>query len=160
MAVVKQKQPAGRQGRVADSNCPEGVRCEISLDGGHSIVTDEPIERGGTDTATSPLMIFTSSLAACQTVQIVKVAEAMRFKHGAINIHAETVTDRVDGSAGGSNKVMRFCGAKMIIDIETDETPERLARLQKVSQDQCPVGNLFSDAGYEPEVIWNPRPMK
>ena len=55
---------------------------------------------------------------------------------------------------------MRFCGAKMIIDIETDEPPERLARLQKVSEDQCPVGNLFSDAGYEPEVIWNPRPMK
>jgi uncharacterized OsmC-like protein len=160
MAVVKQKEPIGRQVRVADSKCPEGVRCEISVQGGHTIITDEPAERGGTDTAASPLMYFTSSLAACQTVQIVKVAEAMRFKHGAININAETVTDRIEGVAGGNARVMRFCAAKMIIDIETDETPERFERLQRISEDQCPVGNLFTDAGYEPEVIWNALPMK
>ena len=159
MAVVKEKAPEVRQVRVADSKCPEGVRCEVKVEGGKTIVTDEPPERGGTDTASSPLQHFTTSLATCQTVQIVKVAEAMRFKHGAINIKASTVTDRVPG-IDGNDKVMRFCGADMVIDIETNESETKVERLKALSEDRCPVGNIFTDAGYEPTVTWNVLPLK
>lgn len=158
--AIRMKEPTGRQVRTAFSKSAGDVRCEISVQGGsHTIITDEPAERGGTDTGAAPLMHLTASLAACQTVQIVKAAEAMRFKHGAINMHAETVTDRVPPVEGGDSNVMRFCGAKLVIDIETDETPERLERLKKISEDRCPVGMLFSDAGFPPEVIWNPVAM-
>lgn len=159
MATVREKEPSLAQVRTVDSSCKEAVLCEVKAQDGHTIITDEPAERGGTGTAASPLMHFTASLAACQTVQIVKVAEAMRFNHGAINIKAETTTDRVEGLEGKDARVMRFCGAKMIIDIETDEPQKRLERLQQISEDRCPVGNIFTDAGYEPEVVWNVLPM-
>ena len=55
---------------------------------------------------------------------------------------------------------MRFSAATLNIDIETDETPERLARLKTLSEDACPVGILFSDAGFAPTINWTVLPMK
>ncbi len=160
MAVAKMKEVVGRKVRVVDISCPEGVRCEVDTGDGHTVITDEPEARGGTDTATSPLMYFTTSLGACQNVQIVKVAEAMRFKHGAINIHVETITDLIDGLEGNANGVMHFVGAKLDIEIETNEPPEKLQRLADLSEDRCPVGRLFADAGFEPECNWTALPLK
>ncbi len=83
----------------------------------------------------------------------------MRFKHGAINIKSSTTTDKI-ASVEGDEKVMRFCGAELTIDIETNESPEKLERLKRLSEDRCPVGRIFTDAGYPPTVIWNVLPLK
>jgi uncharacterized OsmC-like protein len=159
MVEVKQKEAVGRRTREVDSTCAEGVRIDIAA-GKHAMATDEPKARGGTDTAASPLEMLTASLAACQTVQVVKVAEAMRFNHGAINIHAEATTDMVDGIEGNNNGVMKFIAAGLVIDIETDESEKRLERLKALSEDRCSVGRLFEDAGAEVKIDWNLLPMK
>ena len=159
MAVAKLKDPEGAKVRTAEVTSANGIRCEVSVAGGHSFATDEPAERGGTDTAAAPLLYFTASLATCQTVQIHKVAKAMRLEHGAINIHCETTTDRIPGIAGDT-KVMRFCAAHMVVDIETDAPRDKVERLMKLAEDQCPVGNLFTDAGYPPTLEFNILPMK
>lgn len=159
MVAVKQKEQVGRRTRVVQSTCTSGVRCDVTA-GNHVIVTDEPAERGGKDEAPPPLFHLTASLAACQTVQIVKVAEAMRFNHGAINIEAMATTDLIGGLEGNNNGVMHFCEAEMIIDIETDESDKKIERLKALSEDRCPVGRLFIEAGYPPKVTWNILPMK
>jgi uncharacterized OsmC-like protein len=160
MAVAKMKEVIGRKVRIADSKCAAGgVRCEVDVHDGHTVITDEPVERGGADTATSPLMYFTTALGTCQTVQIIKVAEAMRFKHGAINIHTETTTDLIGGLEGNNNGVMHFVGATLKIEIETNESTAKLKRLAALSEDRCPVGRLFADAGFEPECIWIAVPL-
>ena len=158
MAVVREKEPSAAQVRTIRSKSTGTVRCEVSADD-HTIITDEPQERGGTNTSAPPLLHLTAALATCQTVQIVKVAKAMRFSHGAINIEASTTTDRVAG-LDGNDKVMRFCAADLKIDIETDESPDRLERLKALSEDACPVGMLFTDAGYRPTIAWNTLPLK
>jgi uncharacterized OsmC-like protein len=104
-------------------------------------------------------MYFTTALGTCQTVQIIKVAEAMRFKHGAINISTETTTDLIDGVEGNTNGVMHFVGAILKIEIETNEPAAKLERLATLSEDRCPVGRLFADAGFEPECIWTAVPL-
>ena len=142
--------------RTIDSKSTGSVRCEVDANG-HTIVTDEPEARGGTNTGAPPLMHLTAALATCQTVQIVKVAEAMRFEHGAINIEASTTTDRI-AAVEGNAKVMRFCAAELDIDIETNEPENRIERLKKLSEDACPVGMLFTDAGYEPRINWTVLP--
>ena len=160
MSGIRMKHPAGKQVRVVESKCESGVRCEVhAVNDDQMIIVDEPIARGGTGTAASPLMHLTTSLATCQSVQIVKVAEAMRFKHGAINIKASTTTDRI-APVEGDEKVMRFCGAEMVIDIETNESTQKVERLKRLSEDRCPVGNLFTDAGYPPTIIWNVLPLE
>lgn len=159
MAVVKKKEQIGRRTRVVQSTCTSGVRCDVTA-GNHVIVTDEPPERGGKDEAPPPLYHLAASLAACQTVQIVKVAEAMRFNHGAIKIEASATTDLIEGLEGNNDGVMHFCEAELIIDIETDESEKKIERLKALSEDRCPVGRLFMEAGYPPKVTWNILPMK
>lgn len=159
MAVVRQKEQVGRRSRVVESKCAADVRCEVTA-GNHLIVTDEPPERGGKDEGAPPLYHLAASLAACQTVQIVKVAEAMRFNHGAINIQASATTDLIDGLEGNNNGVMHFCEADLVIDIETDESEAKIERLKSLSEDRCPVGRLFMEAGYPPSMTWNILPMK
>jgi len=157
MAEVKKKEQVGRRAREVRSTCKAGgVVREVSTAEGHTIVTDEPAERGGTDTGAAPLY----HLAACQTVQIVKVAEAMRFKHSDINIDCSAVTDLIESLEGNANGVMHFCEAELIIDIETDESEKKIERLKALSEDRCPVGRLFIEAGYPPRMTWNILPMK
>jgi uncharacterized OsmC-like protein len=158
MAGIQMKHPVGKQVRTVISKCESGVRCDVEVPNEPSITTDEPEERGGTGTAASPLMHFTASLATCQSVQITKVARAMRFKHGMITIKTSTTTDRV-AAVEGEDKVMRLCAAELTIDIETNEPPQKIERLKRLSEDMCPVGQLFNDAGYPPKIIWNVLPL-
>lgn len=161
MVEVKQKEQVGRRAREVRSTCKAGgVVCEISTGEGHTIRTDEPEERGGTNTGAAPLYHLAASLAACQTVQIHKVAEAMRFEHGDINIDCSATTDLIEGLEGNANGVMHFCEAELIIDIETNESEKKIERLKKLSEDRCPVGRLFIEAGYPPRMTWNILPMK
>ena len=160
MVALKKKDLVGRRSRDVKSVCKAGgVRCEVSAEG-HTIITDEPAERGGKDTGAPPLYHLAAALAACQSVQIVKVAEAMRFDLGDITIDCSAVTDLIDGLEGNTNGVMHFCEASMIIDIETDESEKKFERLIRLSEDRCPVGRLFTEAGYPPNVTWNRVPMK
>lgn len=157
MAVAKHKEPAGATTRSIALESNGNVRCTISADG-HTIVTDEPEARGGTNTGATPLVHLTAALASCQTVQIIKVAEAMRFEHGSINIGASTTTDRI-AAVEGDKKVMRFSAADLTIEIETNEPENRIERLKKLSEDACPVGMLFADAGHEPTINWKVVPL-
>ena len=156
--AITQKERSGASVRNVESVCSAGVRCEVSTPEGHTVITDEPPQRGGENAGPSPLACLTASLAACQTVQIVKVAEAMRFNHGTISITATTTTDRL-ASDKGNDKVMRFCAAGMVINLETNEPPAKVERLKTLSEDRCPVGNLFADAGFEPTIDWNIVPI-
>jgi uncharacterized OsmC-like protein len=159
MAVRRQKEQVGRRTRVVESICVSGTRCDVRA-GNHVIVTDEAMGRGGNDEGAPPLLHLTAALAACQTVQIVKVAMAMRFSHGAINIRATTTTDLIDGIEGNRDGVMHFNEAELFIEIETDEPENKIERLKALSQDRCPVGRLFAEAGFAPKMVWNMLPRK
>ena len=45
-------------------------------------------------------------------------------------------------------------------EIDLKGMDEKIRLLKKISEDQCPVGNLFTDAGYEPVLHWNIHPLK
>ena len=45
-------------------------------------------------------------------------------------------------------------------DIETNESEKKIERLKKLSEDRCPVGRLFTEAGYPPRVTSNILPLK
>ncbi|NKB55438.1 MAG: hypothetical protein GKS00_03785 [Alphaproteobacteria bacterium] len=158
MAVVRQKEQLGRRTRIVESTCVAGTRCDVTA-GDHTIVTDEAKDRGGNGEGAPPLYHFTAALAACQTVQIVKVAQAMRFKHGAINIRATATTNLIDGIEGNRDGVMHFNEAELFIDIETNEPEAKLERLKALSEDRCPVGRLFAEAGYPPKMVWKALPL-
>ena len=158
MATVRQKTEIDAKVRKIESECKKGTYVKITTETNHAFITDEPVLAGGQDKAASPLMYLGGALASCQSVQITKVAKAMRFEHGSINIKCATTTDYIQGVL--ENKpVMRFCAAELIIDLETNELEKKIERLKTMAEDRCPVGRLFADAGYPPILVWNILPM-
>lgn len=157
MAKVYLKEPHGWNTRTVTSVCTEGVRHEVTMDN-HSVVIDEPPERGGLDQGAAPMMHFNAAFATCQSTQIVKVADAMRFKHGKVIVTVKTDNGRYEGQEKNS-EILRFVSAEMTIDIETDEPPAKIERLKNLSIDRCPVGVMLDDAGVEQKVVWNILPM-
>tara|TARA_R110002124_G_scaffold222895_1_gene388283 strand:- start:27 stop:515 length:489 start_codon:yes stop_codon:yes gene_type:complete len=159
MTTLRIKEIQEANSRTAKSVMPAGgLRCDVEMEG-HTTIIDEPPERGGTDQGATPLLHFSAGLASCQTVQIAKVAESMRLQFGEIRIDATIDTGRDDGREAGA-RIIRIVGAKMIVSIETNESEKKIERLKKLAVDRCPIGALLSDAGVEPEIIWNVLPLQ
>lgn len=158
MTTLRIKEIQEANSRTAKSVMPAGgLRCDVEMEG-HSTIIDEPPERGGTDQGATPLLHFSAGLATCQTVQIAKVAESMRLNFGEIKIDATIDTGRDDGREAGA-RIIRIVGARMIVSIETNESEKKIERLKRLAVDRCPIGALLSDAGVEPEIVWNIIPM-
>ena len=60
--------------KVVARGC-QGFAHEIDIEGGHTIVVDEPAEVGGTDTGPSPGRLLAASLASCTAVTMEMYAE-------------------------------------------------------------------------------------
>ncbi len=158
MATLKLKEVEEENTRTAKSlMAPGGLRCDVEMDG-HTVVIDEPPERGGTNLGATPLLHLSAALATCQTVQIAKVAAAMRLDFGEIKIDATIDTGRGDGREEKS-RIIRIVAAKMVVSIQTNVSEKKLVRLQQLALDRCPIGALLEDAGVVPEVVWNTLPL-
>ena len=158
MATLRLKEIEEPNSRTANSVMPSGgLRCNIEMQG-HSAVIDEPPERGGKDQGASPLLHFSAALASCQSVQVAKVAQAMRLDYGEIKIDATLDTGRGDGREDGA-RIIRFVGARMVISIQTNASEKKIERLKTLAVDRCPVSALLDDAGIEPDIVWNILPL-
>jgi putative redox protein len=48
----------------------EGYAHDVEIEGGHSLLIDEPVEAGGRDDGPSPTRVLAASLAACTAITI------------------------------------------------------------------------------------------
>jgi len=158
MATLKLKEIEEANTRTAKSVMPAGgLRCDIEMEG-HTAIIDEPPERGGTNQGATPLLHLSAAFASCQTVQIAKVAKAMRVEVGDINIDATIETGRGDGREDKS-RIIRIVGAKLEISMQANASDKKISRLQTLALDRCPIGAMLEDAGVEPEIHWNIQPL-
>ena len=67
----------------------EGFAHEVEIEGGHTIVVDEPTESGGTDTGPSPTRLLAAALASCTAVTIEMYAERKGWDVGAVEVEVE-----------------------------------------------------------------------
>jgi putative redox protein len=71
----------------------QGFAHEIELEGGHTIVVDEPADAGGTDTGPSPGRLLAASLAACTAVTIEMYAERKGWDAGTVEVEVDATYD-------------------------------------------------------------------
>ena len=64
----------------------EGYIHDVEIDGGHSMVIDEPRDKGGADAGPSPMRVLASSLAACTAITVEMYAERKGWEIGAIEV--------------------------------------------------------------------------
>ena len=68
----------------------EGFAHDVEIDGGHSLVSDEPESAGGTDTGPSPTRLLAASLAACTAITVEMYAERKGWDVGDLEVDVET----------------------------------------------------------------------
>jgi putative redox protein len=123
------------------------------------LASDEPAHHGGDDQGPTPLEYVTAGLAACQTVTIAKIADAMRLSFADLAVEAQTEVGW-EASRKGSGKIPRFTDCVLSIRLVTDETPGRIERLKELVEERCPASELFRLAGLAPKLSWQIVPTR
>ena len=67
----------------------EGYAHEVEIEGGHTLVVDEPADRGGTDTGPRPTRLLAASLAGCIAITIEMYAERKGWEIGAVEVDVD-----------------------------------------------------------------------
>ena len=67
----------------------EGFTHDVELDGGHTLVFDEPLDSGGADEGPSPTRTLAASLAACTAITVEMYAARKEWELGAVEVEVE-----------------------------------------------------------------------
>lgn len=59
------------------------------MEGGHTLVVDEPVEAGGTDTGPRPTQLLAASLATCTAITVEMYADRKGWDVGAIEVDVD-----------------------------------------------------------------------
>jgi uncharacterized OsmC-like protein len=140
--------------RIARARHLGRCRMEVRIRDFEPLASDEPPHHGGDDGGPTPLEYVTAGLAACQTVTVAKIADAMRLSVGDLEVEAQTEVGW-EKSRKGSGKVPRFTNCVMSVRLTTDDTFERIERLKELVEERCPASELFRLAGLTPKLVWH-----
>jgi putative redox protein len=109
-----------------------GFAHEVEIEGGHTVLVDEPADAGGTDTGPSPTRLLAASLAACTAVTLEMYAERKDWDLGAVEVEVEV---RYDGPVPSDFEVIL-----RLPDHLTDSQKERLLGIAA----RCPVHRVLN----------------
>ncbi len=99
------------------------------------VATDEGKTHGGANTAPPPLALFTGALTSCLMTQIRAFAKRLRIPVNNVTIHGRL---HWRGEQAGSEPyVSRPVGFELDVDIDSDASPEDLARLLEAAKKGC-----------------------
>jgi putative redox protein len=71
----------------------QGFAHEVDIEGGHTIVVDEPTDLGGTDTGPSPGRLLAASLASCTAVTMEMYAELKGWELSEVEVEVDATYD-------------------------------------------------------------------
>jgi putative redox protein len=108
-----------------------GFAHEVEIEGGHSLVVDEPIEVGGTDSGPSPTRLLAASLAGCTAITVEMYADRKGWDVGSLEVDVDLVYDGVVPSA--------FAVALKLPPELSDDQRERLLTVAA----KCPVHKVL-----------------
>jgi putative redox protein len=109
----------------------DGFAHEVEMEGGHTLVVDEPEDRGGTDTGPRPTQLLAASLAACTAITIEMYAERKGWEVGAIDVDVDVA---YDGTVPSTYAVA--------LKLPPELSEEQRQRLLKVAA-KCPVHKVL-----------------
>jgi putative redox protein len=75
--------------RESEANQAAGYAHEVEIEGGHSLVVDEPVDVGGADSGPSPTRLVASALASCIAITMEMYAERKGWKLGAVEVQVD-----------------------------------------------------------------------
>jgi len=133
--------------------CPSHARTELKARQ-HRVTVDEPRERGGEDTAPTPLETLFCSYLACTNVIANLLAHEMgvEIKDMSFELTAHFDTRGVFGKA---EVAVPFPDIDLTVDITTEAGEDELERLQAALARRCPVSAVLRGAGCRINETWH-----
>ncbi len=111
----------------------EGFAHEVEIEGGHTVLVDEPVEAGGTNTGPSPTRLLAASLASCTAVTIEVYAERKGWEIGKVEVDVEVEYEDATPTS--------FAVSLRLPEELSDEQRERLVTIAG----KCPVHKVIAD---------------
>ncbi len=102
------------------------LRHEVDVNGRHTIITDEPLSLGGSDTGPAPHELLPAALASCISSMIVLYAQRKKWDLGDVS---------VDVAYDYESDPRRF---DVTVHLPAGLTDDQITRLKRVSA-TCPV---------------------
>ncbi len=132
--------------------CSNETASEISM-GRHTVLFDEPMERGGTDTGATPLEVLMSSLAGCTNVISNRIAKEMEieFEIRTIQLVGSLDMNVISGKAVDAV----FPQIQLNVEFKSNADEQAIETLQKQLVQRCPVSVLLRQAGTEIIEKWS-----
>lgn len=120
---------------------------------GHSVATDEPTERGGTNLSATPLETMLSSFLGCTNVITNYVAGLMgiTIRHMDMRLTGHFDTRGVFGKA---EVRIPFPTVELEVVLDTDADDSAIETLRKTVAEKCPVSVVLREAGTNFEETW------
>jgi putative redox protein len=119
-----------------------------------TVVTDEPLERGGTNVAASPTETMIAALVGCTNNVATRIAHHKGLEFEIETIEAEVEFDR-RGVILEEDIAVPFPSIKLTINVRATATPEQLAEVEGLLPIYCPVSKVFQAAGTDVTETWN-----
>jgi putative redox protein len=116
-----------------------GFTHEVEVEGGHTMIVDEPTEVGGSDLGPGPTQLLAISLASCVAITIEMYAARKEWEIGPVEVDAEAIYD-------GFTPTSFAVSLRLSPDL-TGEQRERLV----VIAGKCPVHRAL--AGKTPVIV-------
>ena len=100
--------------------------------GNHTLIGDEPPEKGGTDAGPRPTQLLALSLATCTAITVEMYAERKQWDVGDVEVEVDYEIDP-EGTS-------RF---DVVIQIPGEVTDEQVAKLKAIAA-KCPVHRVLT----------------
>jgi putative redox protein len=100
--------------------------------GNHTLIADEPDEKGGADTGPRPTQLLALSLATCTAITVEMYAERKQWDVGDVEVEVDYEIDP-EGTS-------RF---DVVIQIPGEVTDEQVAKLKAIAG-KCPVHRVLT----------------
>ena len=109
----------------------EGLAHEVDVEGAHTLVVDEPEERGGTDTGPRPTQLLAASLAGCTAITVEMYADRKGWDVGGLEVDVDAI---YEGEMPSSYAVA--------LKLPPELSAEQRQRLLRIAE-KCPVHKLL-----------------
>ena len=136
--------PESHEGTVTARIGPAGYRVEIGASG-HSLVSDEPLEVGGTDEGPTPYDLVLAALGACTAMTLRMYADRKKWPLEGVVVRLHHARSHAEDDKHCEDRPARLDEIERTLEISGPLTHEQRVKLAEIAE-RCPVHRTL-DAG-------------
>jgi putative redox protein len=132
------------EGAVTTTLGPSGYRVEIEASG-HTLVSDEPLEVGGTNTGATPYDLVLAALGACTAMTLRMYADRKQWPLESVVVRLHHGRSHAADEEQCEDRPVRLDHIERTLELSGPLTDEQRVRLAEIAE-RCPVHRTL-DAG-------------